>query len=81
MCFVTDCPLGTFGQDCSTQCHCLENTDCDAWTGTCSMGCAEGWTGETCSVQGNRIKQVNYFATNDGGDGPTGPIVKCDHSL
>ena len=56
-CFIVDCPSRTFGPGCSSVCHCLENIACDADTGTCSVGCAEGWTGEACSIeQGKSIK-------------------------
>ncbi|GFO21145.1 hypothetical protein PoB_004765000 [Plakobranchus ocellatus] len=56
-----ECPPGTFGQICESECHCA-GEPCDSSSGqpTCKWGCEQGWTGDTCS----RVKgqpEVRYF--------------------
>ena len=48
---VSDCPDRTFGQDCSTVCHCYKGIACDHVTGECPVPCAQGYTGPICSEQ------------------------------
>ena len=46
---VIECPSGTFGLDCSSQCHCQENDKCSNVNGLCSTGvCGYGWGGASC---------------------------------
>ena len=41
---------GTFGINCSAQCHCLGNAYCDNVDGTCSIGlCSPGYRNVNCS--------------------------------
>ncbi|XP_041374128.1 multiple epidermal growth factor-like domains protein 10 [Gigantopelta aegis] len=42
------CDAGTFGDDCSQFCHCLNGT-CNYVTGDCTGGCKPNWTGTSCS--------------------------------
>ncbi|XP_025084650.1 fibrillin-1-like isoform X2 [Pomacea canaliculata] len=44
----TQCPRGTFGKDCSSNCTCNINksVSCDPVNGSCT--CKPGWTGPTC---------------------------------
>ncbi|XP_041349419.1 protein draper-like [Gigantopelta aegis] len=42
------CDAGTFGDDCSKFCHCL-NEPCNHATGNCTGGCKQNWIGQTCS--------------------------------
>ncbi|XP_041374075.1 multiple epidermal growth factor-like domains protein 10 [Gigantopelta aegis] len=43
------CDAGTFGDNCTRFCHCL-NGPCDYVTGECSGGCKPNWSGHTCNV-------------------------------
>ncbi|XP_041374072.1 multiple epidermal growth factor-like domains protein 10 [Gigantopelta aegis] len=43
------CDPGTFGDDCTQFCHCL-NGPCNYTTGECAGGCKPNWTGQTCGV-------------------------------
>jgi hypothetical protein len=44
------CESGTFGNDCSSNCHCVNQT-CDLEHGTCPVGgCQRGYKGITCST-------------------------------
>ena len=49
--YVSACPLRTFGENCTSVCHCADGTGCDSVTGACFVGCETGWTGDSCSVQ------------------------------
>ena len=42
------CDQGTWGVDCSEQCHCRDQDDCDHVNGTCPNGCPDVYTGATC---------------------------------
>lgn len=43
------CESNTFGSNCSQECHCFNNTECDNKNGHCRVGtCAYGWTGPRC---------------------------------
>ncbi|XP_041374094.1 multiple epidermal growth factor-like domains protein 10 [Gigantopelta aegis] len=42
------CASGTFGDDCTSFCHCLDGP-CDYITGECTGECKQNWTGITCS--------------------------------
>lgn len=44
--FVTACPSGFFGLNCSRECHCQNGGVCDATDGHCT--CAAGWMGTFC---------------------------------
>ncbi|XP_041374076.1 multiple epidermal growth factor-like domains protein 10 [Gigantopelta aegis] len=43
------CYPGTFGDDCSQFCHCL-NGPCKYSTGECTGGCKPNWSGTKCTV-------------------------------
>ncbi|TKR76985.1 hypothetical protein L596_018039 [Steinernema carpocapsae] len=44
-----DCPIGTWGFDCESKCHCADAFPCDFSTGFCSnTKCAKGYTGSNC---------------------------------
>ncbi|KAJ8048146.1 Tyrosine-protein kinase receptor Tie-1 [Holothuria leucospilota] len=49
-----ECTVGTFGADCTQQCHCLTPAACDVITGECTdgMGCETGYTGDNCQMLG-----------------------------
>ncbi|XP_077972532.1 uncharacterized protein LOC144427337 [Styela clava] len=46
------CSEGKYGVNCEQECHCMNNKDCDLFTGKCGKerhtGCSSGWTGENC---------------------------------
>lgn len=42
----TKCQTGFYGEDCSNQCRCYNNSTCDAQTGGCI--CNKGWRGPEC---------------------------------
>lgn len=44
----TNCTNGYYGENCDQVCRCLNNSSCDAETGSCI--CAPGWTGDDCST-------------------------------
>jgi len=44
------CPRGFYGKDCTRECHCMGNDQCDA-NGQCRRGCARGWGGEDCQAR------------------------------
>uniref|UniRef100_A0A1I7ZKE1 EGF-like domain-containing protein n=1 Tax=Steinernema glaseri TaxID=37863 RepID=A0A1I7ZKE1_9BILA len=44
-----DCPVGTWGFDCESKCHCADGFPCDFSSGFCSNNkCAKGYTGSNC---------------------------------
>ena len=44
------CASGTFGNQCSSYCHCVNQT-CNPVNGTCpARGCERGYKGSTCST-------------------------------
>ena len=47
---LVECSDGTFGADCSKQCHC-RNVDeiCNKTTGRCLSGCNVGYKGPGCN--------------------------------
>ncbi|XP_059166877.1 receptor-type tyrosine-protein phosphatase T-like [Physella acuta] len=42
------CPPGKFGLECNKDCRCRNDVPCFTDTGTCSSGCAAGYTGMGC---------------------------------
>ena len=49
--FSTECEEGTFGQNCSSPCHCLNDRPCDHINGSCPNNlCAPGWKSNNCST-------------------------------
>lgn len=45
-----ECVSGTFGDQCSKSCHCV-NQPCNLQNGTCpDGGCESGYNGSTCSI-------------------------------
>ena len=60
--YIAACPLRTFGDGCTTVCHCRDNTGCDAATGLCAaVGCEEGWVGESCDELGSITEGRNFM--------------------
>ena len=48
---LTGCSDGSFGQNCSSTCHCFEKITCDHISGVCPDGsCASGWSGSDCNT-------------------------------
>lgn len=43
----TKCPAGFYGEDCTEECRCYNNSSCNAQTGACI--CNKGWTGADCT--------------------------------
>ena len=49
--FSIECDYGTFGANCSEECHCLDNSQCNKVNGTCGLSsCAPGWLGYNCGT-------------------------------
>ncbi|XP_059176839.1 uncharacterized protein LOC131956421 [Physella acuta] len=44
------CPPGKFGLECNKECRCRNDEPCFTDTGTCSSGCAAGYTGMGCQT-------------------------------
>ena len=50
--YHTECDPGTYGVNCSQNCSSFcagPGKECEPVNGSCTHGCAEGYTGETCS--------------------------------
>lgn len=62
------CNIGTFGQNCSQACNCIEGK-CENVNGTCYSICASGLKGSTCSDGKHRFFVVLYKMEFDGTDG------------
>jgi len=45
---LTECPEGSYGNNCQQQCRCMNGADCDHVTGSC--WCTSGWTGTFCAA-------------------------------
>lgn len=50
--FLTACPPGFFGLDCTNRCdtYCTGNESCDPVMGICTEGCKQGWSGLMCGL-------------------------------
>ncbi len=48
--FISECRVGTYGQDCEHRCECENSAGCDPVLGDCI--CTPGWDGRRCD-QGN----------------------------
>lgn len=56
--YITECPLGTFGNNCRRECgYCEEKYHCHHINGSCLNGCLHGYRGEQC-------KHRKYFQIN-----------------
>ena len=43
--------MGTFGPDCNSRCHCLNQSSCNTIDGACpEAGCEIGWGGKACDT-------------------------------
>jgi len=51
----TECPAGSYGQNCESRCHCRNSADCHHVTGECI--CAPGWQGDACDQ-----RQLGFLA-------------------
>ena len=50
-CIYIACYEGTYGENCSFPCHCLNDVACHHIDGSCPNGvCAPGWKGYNCSL-------------------------------
>ena len=48
---LLECDGGTFGQNCMTLCHCLNDKTCNHISGSCPDNlCAPGWKSNNCSI-------------------------------
>ena len=47
--------------DCLHDCHCLNNTACVVYTGHCTDGCADDWSGPSC--QSESIEVLKLYST------------------
>ena len=45
---LSECPHGTFGEECLSDCFPNCRDKCDQVTGACTQGCIDGWTGQMC---------------------------------
>lgn len=47
---ISECQSGYFGKDCLGRCsvNCYDTSICDRFTGHCTRGCKQGWTGNMC---------------------------------
>ena len=56
--FMSACPIGKYGINCTNYCHCRSNTIYNQpgcyFNGSCPAGCVDGWTGTTCNT-GNTL--------------------------
>lgn len=51
----------TYGEDCKMPCgYCKENSTCNHINGSCTNGCADGWTGENCNSSEYNICGTKY---------------------
>ena len=54
--FISECPGGTFGYNCSEVCgQCIDT--CNFVNGSCSGNCLAGWQGELC-IEGEYIETL-----------------------
>ena len=44
----SECPHGTFGEKCLSDCFPNCKGNCDHVSGICKHGCVDGWTGQMC---------------------------------
>ena len=62
--FSSECSNGTFGENCSQQCHCVTGR-CDVSTGQCldTGQCRDGWTSTSCDKGSmcHRVVVVTVF--------------------
>ena len=49
MATCTECPAGTYGQNCESRCHCRNSAECHPVTGECI--CSPGWHGDACDIR------------------------------
>lgn len=62
---MTDCPDGTYGKDCESQCHCQDGMHCHRRSGSCKTpGCYAGWRGHACNK--STYQQHNLCTINMG---------------
>lgn len=61
--YITECPSGTFGNNCRQECgYCLEKYHCHHINGSCLNGCLQGFRGEQCKH--SKCFQFNMFYFN-----------------
>lgn len=61
--YITECPSGTFGNNCRQECgYCLEKYHCHHINGSCLDRCLQGFRGEQCKH--SKCFQFNMFYLN-----------------
>ena len=51
MIILSECPPGTYGNNCAHRCECHNSAECDPVSGECI--CAPGWRGSSCQQSKN----------------------------
>ena len=46
----SECPDGSFGENCLTRCYCADKEPCNKTTGVCPDSCETGYIGEFCHL-------------------------------
>ena len=47
---ISECPMGTYGEECTFNCSTNCRDECSQQTGHCNGGCSPGYTGDTCKT-------------------------------
>lgn len=59
--YITECPLGTFGNNCRRECgYCLEKYHCHHINGSCFNGCLQGYRGEQCKHRKCSVLHISF---------------------
>src|SRR6218665_695847 len=48
---ISACPIGYFGNGCTSRCNCKNEQRCTCANCTCSSGCKSGWMGSRCEFR------------------------------
>ncbi|GIY88948.1 protein-tyrosine-phosphatase [Caerostris darwini] len=64
------CESGFYGADCKQRCHCAYgDRHCNSVTGFCEVGCARGWEGYSCEIEGKpHINAITNLEIHPGTD-------------
>ncbi|CAG2244700.1 unnamed protein product [Mytilus edulis] len=66
------CPSGTYGEQCSKECICANDADCDPVSGDCL--CSVGWFGDHCT----KVCPTGKFGKNCNGTCACSNVEQCD---